>query len=152
MAIAFGVVVYSARVEAAREGTGDHVFDGLALEETVRRIDEQYDAAVRTLVEELRGRPESGAEPLGELVGRVARRYELGRGQQSVLGRAAGEIDALLVDQAAEAARREQIEQELRLATSSSSASCQRVCPRCPAGGWHRLPARPAPSAATSTT
>jgi hypothetical protein len=152
MAIAFGVVVYSARVEAAREGTGDHVFDGLALEETVRRIDEQYDAAVRTLVEELRGRPESGAEPLGELVGRVARRYELGRGQQSVLGRAAGEIDALLIDQAAEAARREQIEQELRLATSSSSASCQRVCPRCPAGGWHRLPARPAPSAATSTT
>jgi hypothetical protein len=55
MAIAFGVVVYSARVEAAREGTGDHVFDGLALEETVRRIDEQYDAAVRTLVRSCAG-------------------------------------------------------------------------------------------------
>jgi hypothetical protein len=134
MAIAFGVVVYSARVEAAREGTGDHVFDGLALEETVRRIDEQYDAAVRTLVEELRGRPESGAEPLGELVGRVARRYELGRGQQSVLGRAAGEIDALLVDQAAEAARREQIEQELRLAHLIQQRFLPEGLPQVP--GW----------------
>jgi serine phosphatase RsbU (regulator of sigma subunit) len=134
MAIAFGVVVYSARVEAAREGTGDHVFDGLALEETIRRIDEQYDAAVRTLVEELRGRPESGAEPLGELVGRVARRYELGRGQQGVLGRAAGEIDALLVDQAAEAARREQIEQELRLAHLIQQRFLPEGLPQVP--GW----------------
>jgi serine phosphatase RsbU (regulator of sigma subunit) len=134
MAIAFGVVVFSARAEAAREGTPDHVFDGLALEATVRRIDEQYEAAVRTLVEELRHRAEAGAEPLGALVGRVARRYELGRGQQGVLGRAAGEIDALLAEQAAEAARREQIEQELRLAHLIQQRFLPEGLPQVP--GW----------------
>jgi serine phosphatase RsbU (regulator of sigma subunit) len=115
MAVAFAVVAWSARGEARREGTPDHVFDGLALDATVRRIDQQYEAAVRTLVAEMRGH-HAGEQPVAELVRRVARRYDLGRGQVGVLGRAAGEIAELLADQAAEAARREQMEQELRLA------------------------------------
>jgi serine phosphatase RsbU (regulator of sigma subunit) len=115
LATAFAVVAWSARDEARREGTPDHVFDGLALDATVRRIDQQYENAVRTLVAEMR-RDKAGEQPVGELVRRVARRFDLGRGQVGVLGRAAGEIAELLAEQAAEAASREQMEQELRLA------------------------------------
>jgi serine phosphatase RsbU (regulator of sigma subunit) len=128
MAVAFGVVAWSARVEAAREGAPDHVFDGLALEATVRRIDEQYEAAVRMLVEEMRRGAEEG------LVGRVARRYQLSRGQVGVLERAAGEIAELLAEQAAEAARREQMEQELRLARLIQQRFLPDDLPRVP--GW----------------
>jgi serine phosphatase RsbU (regulator of sigma subunit) len=133
MTVAFAVVAWSARGEARREGTPDHVFDGLALDATVDRIDQRYETAVRTLVAEMRGH-QAGEEPVDELVRRVARRYDLGRGQAGVLGRAAGEIAQLLAEQAAEAARREQMDQELRLATLIQQRLLPEGLPSVP--GW----------------
>jgi adenylate cyclase len=60
MAVAFGLVAWSARGEYARESTPARAFDAIALEQTVRRIHEQYDAAVQALVTEIRRQPAGG--------------------------------------------------------------------------------------------
>jgi hypothetical protein len=134
MAVAFGLVAWSARGEYARESTPARAFDAIALEQTVRRIHEQYDAAVQALVTEMRRQPAGGAEPVAELAGRVAGRYDLTEGQVNVLERAAAEIAELLREQAAEAGRREQIEQELRLARLIQQRFLPAELPRLP--GW----------------
>jgi hypothetical protein len=130
MAVAFGLVAWSARGEYARESTPARAFDAIALEQTVRRIHEQYDAAVQALVTEMRRQPAGGAEPVAELAGR----YDLTEGQVNVLERAAAEIAELLREQAAEAGRREQIEQELRLARLIQQRFLPAELPRLP--GW----------------
>jgi hypothetical protein len=89
MAVAFGLVAWSARGEYARESTPARAFDAIALEQTVRRIHEQYDAAVQALVTEMRRQPAGGAEPVAELAGRVAGRLRppRGAGQRARAGR-----------------------------------------------------------------
>jgi serine phosphatase RsbU (regulator of sigma subunit) len=134
MAVAFGLVAWSARAEYRREGAPARAFDAIALEETVNRIHEQYDAAVRALVTEMRRDPETGPERVSQVATRIARRYHLTEGQVRVLERAAAEIAELLREQAAAVGQRERIEQELRLAQLVQQQFLPAELPQLP--GW----------------
>jgi class 3 adenylate cyclase len=92
MTFAFGFVAYSAHVQYQREGSSTGLFDGIAMEQTVRRIREEYGAALDALVDALEQQEKSGADDdprMTELLlAGVARTFGLSEGQRRVLGRA----------------------------------------------------------------
>jgi class 3 adenylate cyclase len=90
MAAAFGFVAYSAQVEYAREGGSTALFRSISLEETIRRIREEYGAALEALVTAMQRQHRTGdEEPIEPVAARVAQRFGLSPGQGEVLGRAA---------------------------------------------------------------
>jgi adenylate cyclase len=93
MTVAFLFVAYSARVQERREGTATSLFTAISLEETMRRIREEYGEALEALVDAMRRQEETGDEqPLGPVARRVAARFGLTEGQSEVLERAAGAL------------------------------------------------------------
>lgn len=90
MAVAFLFVAYSARVQERREGTTTGLFAAISLEETIRRIREEYGEALEALVEAIRRQEETGEDQrIGPVADRLAARFDLTEGQTEVLERAA---------------------------------------------------------------
>jgi adenylate cyclase len=96
MTIAFVFVAYSAAVHYRREGAMTGLFRSVSLEETVRRVREDYNAALESLtalVSAYRDRAEAADDaPIGPLATRVGERFGLSEGQVEVLERAAGSL------------------------------------------------------------
>jgi len=84
LAFAFGFVAYSAYVQYGREGSSAGLFDAISLDETTRRIEAEYTAALEEVVTALeqRRRP------------RLPERFGLSEGQVAVLDRAAEALSA----------------------------------------------------------
>jgi class 3 adenylate cyclase len=96
MTIAFFFVAYSAAVHYRREGALTGLFRSVSLEETVRQIREDYNAALESLtalVGAYRDRAEASDDtPIAPLAARVGDRFGLSPGQVEVLERAAGSL------------------------------------------------------------
>jgi class 3 adenylate cyclase len=94
MAAAFGYVAYSAFVRYRREGAATGLFDAVGGEHTLRRVRQEYGAALEALVAALRHREEGqlSAEEMALITARLARRFGLTEGQTAVLSRAAGAL------------------------------------------------------------
>ena len=91
MAAAFGYVGHSAFARYREEGAATGLFDTVGGEHTLRRVREQYGAALESLVAALRRREEGGlsAEEMALMTTGLARRFGLTDGQTAVLSRAA---------------------------------------------------------------
>jgi adenylate cyclase len=96
MAAGFGFVAYSAYAQYQREGAAAGLFDSVAADNTVRKIQEEYASALDALVEALQRRERDGgtADDLGPVATDLARRFTLTDGQVAVLGRAAAALAA----------------------------------------------------------
>jgi class 3 adenylate cyclase len=96
MTIGFLFVAYSAAVHYRREGAMTGLFRSVSLEETVRRVREDYNDALESLtalVGAYRDRAEAdGGSPIGPVAHRVGERFGLTPGQVEVLERAAGSL------------------------------------------------------------
>jgi class 3 adenylate cyclase len=96
MTIAFVFMAYSAAVHYRREGTLTGLFRSVSLEETVRRVREDYNAALESLtalVGAYRDRAETdGDGNIGPVAHRVGERFGLSTGQVEVLERAADSL------------------------------------------------------------
>jgi class 3 adenylate cyclase len=108
MALGFAFVAYSAVVQWGREGSPHSLFGGIALERTLRSIQEEYGAALEALVAAM----ESG-DPADAAAARVADRFELTERQRDVLVRSA----------AALASERDQIRRQGALVAIGNEAS-----------------------------
>jgi class 3 adenylate cyclase len=94
--LAFGYVGYSAHVQYRREGRVTTLFRALSLEETVRRLRDEYAAALDRLVAEIDAADESGrAAAIEPLAAGLTTSFGLTEGQAEVIGRAA---EALAVE------------------------------------------------------
>src|SRR3954447_5640862 len=95
-AAGFGFVAYSAYAQYQREGAAAGLFDSVAADDTVRKIQEEYASALDALVEALQRRERDGgtADDLGPVATDLARRFTLTDGQVAVLGRAAAALAA----------------------------------------------------------
>ena len=90
MALAFGFVAYSARMQFARERSGSALFGAVALEQTVQQVREEYSAALEEMVDALQQHEHAaGSEPVVASMDRLARQFGLTEGQRDVLTRAA---------------------------------------------------------------
>jgi class 3 adenylate cyclase len=91
MTAAFGFVAYSAYAQYQREGASAGLFDGIGLEQTVRRIREEHSLALETLVAAMHRQEETGRtdDQMHVITARLATRFGLSEGQTSVLQRAA---------------------------------------------------------------
>lgn len=97
----YGFVAYSAYVRYRREGSGAGLFNGIALEQTVRDIQSEYERALRELLESLRSRVTSGRRvETAPAVAALQDRFELTERQAELLGPTAelfSEIDDLFL-------------------------------------------------------
>lgn len=84
MTLGFCFVGYSAVVQWGREGSARSLFGGIALQQTLRSIQEEYGAALESLVAAM----ESGANA-DTAAARVADRFELTERQRDILIRSA---------------------------------------------------------------
>jgi class 3 adenylate cyclase len=92
MGLAFAFVAYSAAVHYRREGTMTGLFRGIALEESVRRVQRDYNEALESLVAlvaALGEHQEGGEAPLGPVAQSVGERFGLTPAQVDLLERAA---------------------------------------------------------------
>jgi class 3 adenylate cyclase len=90
MAVAFLFVAYSARVQERRERTSTSLWSAISLEETIRRIREEYGEALEELVDAMRREELTGEhEDVRPVASRLAARFDLTEGQTEVLERAA---------------------------------------------------------------
>lgn len=86
--LACGLLAYAVLRQYRSEGSARPVFDSLYLDETVRRISQEYTGALESLVEAIQLR-EAGAGDAPPVSSAVARRFGLSQGQAAVLERAA---------------------------------------------------------------
>lgn len=97
----YGFVAYSAYVRYRREGSAAGLFNGIALEQTVREIQSEYEGALRELLQSLRSRVTSGRRvETAPAVAAVQDRFELTERQAELLGPTAElfrEIDDLFL-------------------------------------------------------
>ncbi|MEP6681589.1 MAG: adenylate/guanylate cyclase domain-containing protein [Chloroflexota bacterium] len=97
----YGFVAYSAYVRYRREGSAAGLFNGIALEQTVREIQSEYEGALRELLDSLRLRVTSGREvETAPAIAAVQDRFELTERQAELLGPTADlfrEIDDLFL-------------------------------------------------------
>jgi class 3 adenylate cyclase len=90
MAVAFLFVAYSARVQERREGSSTGLWTAISLEETIRRIREEYGEALEELVDAMRRQELTGDhQEVRPVASRLAARFDLTEGQTGVLERAA---------------------------------------------------------------
>jgi adenylate cyclase len=97
----YGFVAYSAYVRYRREGSAAGLFNGIALEQTVREIQSEYEGALRELLESMRSRVTSGRRvETAPAVAALQDRFELTERQAELLGPTADlfrEIDDLFL-------------------------------------------------------
>src|SRR3954447_23263414 len=87
--LAFGYVAYSAHVQYQREGSTTALFRSLSLEETVRRIEEEYADALERLVGSIEAAAETGRPAdASSLAANLSSRFQLTEGQAEVLAQA----------------------------------------------------------------
>lgn len=86
--LAFGLLGFAVYRQYSSEGSARPVFDSLLLDETVRRLRQEYSGALESLVEAIQRR-EAGAEAEAPIGRAVAERFGLSEGQAAVLERAA---------------------------------------------------------------
>ncbi len=91
MAAGFGFVAYSAYVQYQREGAARGLFNSITLEQTVRRIDEEYATALEALTSAMHRQEDAGwtEAEMALIISGLARRFGLTEGQVGILGRAA---------------------------------------------------------------
>jgi class 3 adenylate cyclase len=91
MAAGFGFVAYSAYVQYQREGAARGLFNGISIEQTVRRVQEEYGAALEALTSAMHRQEEAGwtEAEMALIISGLARRFGLTEGQAEVLSRAA---------------------------------------------------------------
>jgi adenylate cyclase len=88
--LGFGYVAYSAQVQYRREGQAASVFRALSLEETVRKLRDEYATALDGIVETMeRAEETGGSTPIEPAAAGFADRFGLSEGQADVLVRAA---------------------------------------------------------------
>src|SRR4051794_22739987 len=93
--LGFGYVAYSAHVQYRREGGSTSLFGGLSLDETVRRLRDEYAAALDGLVDAMESAGETGRSVAIEPeAARFSARFGLSEGQADVLVRAAEALAA----------------------------------------------------------
>ncbi|HMQ30962.1 MAG TPA: adenylate/guanylate cyclase domain-containing protein [Chloroflexaceae bacterium] len=86
--LAFGLLAFAVYRQYSSEGSARPVFDSLLLDETVRRVRQEYSGALESLVEAIQRR-EAGAAAGPPVSRAVAERFGLSEGQAAVLERAA---------------------------------------------------------------
>jgi class 3 adenylate cyclase len=87
--LAFGYVAYSAHVQYQREGSTTSLFRSLSLEETVKRIEEEYADALERLVGSIEAAAETGRPvDASSLAASLTSRFQLTEGQAEVLAQA----------------------------------------------------------------
>ena len=95
MTLAFGFVAYSVDVQYRREGRVTSLFRSISLEETVRRLRDEYTAALDQLVASIEDAGETGrTAETGLVAARLTERFGLSEGQADVLGQAAEALAA----------------------------------------------------------
>lgn len=94
LALAFGFVGYSAFVQYRREGSSAGLFDGLALDQTIRAVRAEYSAALEELVSALAERERDGTGDIGPVAAGLGERFGLTERQTAVLERAAQALSA----------------------------------------------------------
>jgi class 3 adenylate cyclase len=93
--LAFGYVAYSAHIQYRREGGTTALFGALSLEETVRKMRDEYAAALERLVGMIEAAAREGrAVDIGLLSARLSAEFGLTEGQAAVLARAAESLAA----------------------------------------------------------
>jgi adenylate cyclase len=91
--LAFGFVAYSAHVQYRLEGRTTALFRSLSLEETVRRLHDEYAEALERLVGEIEAAAEAGRPAaIQPLAARLTGTFGLTEGQADILGEAAGAL------------------------------------------------------------
>ena len=91
--LAFGYVAYSAHVQYRREGRATSLFRALSLEETVRRLQDEYAAALNRLTAAIDDAAETGRDvEIGKLQAELEERFGLSEGQADVLAEAASAL------------------------------------------------------------
>jgi len=87
---ALGLFAFAVFRQYRSEGSARPIFDGLLLEETARKIREEYSAALETLVADIQRRADQPGAASGPAVSAaVAEQFGLSAGQAAVLERAA---------------------------------------------------------------
>ena len=93
--LAFGYVAYSAHVQYRREGRTTALFAALSLEETVRRLRDEYAAALERLVGSIEAAGREGRTvDVGRVAAQLSADFGLTEGQAAVLARAAESLAA----------------------------------------------------------
>jgi len=96
LTIAFGFVAYSVNLQYQREGTLSSIFRSISMDETVRRLREEYAAALDQLVDSIEAAAATGeAAPTQRVAADLSERFGLTEGQADVLVEAA---EALAVE------------------------------------------------------
>jgi class 3 adenylate cyclase len=96
LTVAFGFVAYSVNLQYQREGTLTSLFSSISMEETVRRLREEYAAALDQLVDSIEAAAETGeASRTEHVAANLSERFGLSEGQAEVLTEAA---EALAVE------------------------------------------------------
>jgi len=90
MTLAFGFVAYSVNVQYRREGRITTLFRSISLEETVRRLREEYAAALDQLVTSIEAAAATGqVAETGQVAAHLTEQFGLTEGQADVLSEAA---------------------------------------------------------------
>lgn len=94
--VGFGLLLYSTYLQYRREGSAKVVFDSVYLEETVKRIRQEYTSALDTLVGAIQRRAEDPDDVTASSIvaATVAERFDLSQGQVRVLEQAAEALAA----------------------------------------------------------
>jgi len=93
--LGFGYVAYSAQVQYRREGRSTTLFRALSLEETVRRLEDEYATALERLVGAIEDSSEDGSrDDVRKAAADLSGRFGLTEGQVDVLARAAESLAA----------------------------------------------------------
>jgi class 3 adenylate cyclase len=95
LTVAFGFVAYSVNLQYQREGALTSLFSSISMDETVRRLREEYAAALDQLVDSIEAAAETGETVRTERVAaNLSERFGLTEGQAEVLAEAAEALAA----------------------------------------------------------
>src|ERR671919_413557 len=94
LTLAYGFVAYSAHLQRVREGSNTGLFNSIAMDQTIRRVQAEYGAALETLVAAMQRGEQMGwtQEEMSLITGGFAARFSLTEGQIDVLRRAAAAL------------------------------------------------------------
>ena len=94
LTLAYGFVAYSAHLQRLREGSSTGLFNSIALDQTIRRVQAEYGAALETLVAAMQRGEQLGwtQDEMNLITSGLATRFALTEGQVDVLRRAAAAL------------------------------------------------------------
>jgi class 3 adenylate cyclase len=94
LTLAYGFVAYSAHLQHLREGSSTGLFNSIAMDQTIRRVQAEYGAALETLVAAMQRGEQLGwtEEEMSLITSGLAARFSLTEGQVDVLRRAAAAL------------------------------------------------------------